>query len=277
MPLHLALTERGMKISTCLKISGQEKILWYVFIVVIYSSIILVTEHVINGQLHSLSDPLTFKISTIKEILGAQTYLPVMTSIAEFVQPNRVVIVFPPYKVAALLFDNFESDVDHVCRILHNPSIWSLMKTSYLQISQSEPILASQAALLLSIFALSAFFYPPSDNSEVVTTERDAVHLSKFWSKGALDVLDYSQRSTSGTLEDAQAYILMSYVAYHLDGFSARGRLLTTVAASITRDLRLHRLDADKESSIERGTNLHGLIDLEVKRRVFWHIVATDW
>lgn len=224
-----------------------------------------------------MSGSLTFKISTIKEILGAQTYLPVTTSIAEFIQPNHIVIVFPPYKVAALLFDNFESDVDHVCRILHNPSIWSLMKTSYLQISQYEPILASQAALLLSIFALSAFFYPPSDNSEVVTTERDAVHLSKFWSKGALDVLDYSQRSTSGTLEDAQAYILMSYVAYHLDGFSARGRLLTTVAASITRDLRLHRLDADNESSIERGTNLHGLIDLEVKRRVFWHIVATDW
>lgn len=240
--------------------------------------IIYVRQLLINTQLHSLADDaLDFKISDLNEILDAQPYLEVPTPIAGSNQLNKVLLIFPTYRVAALLFNNFESNVDHVCRILHNPSIRSLMKTFYLQISQNERVLPSHAALLLSIFALSVFFYPPSGNSEVAATGRDAIYLSKVWSKGALDVLDYSQRSTSGSLEDIQAYILMSYVAYHLDGFSARGRLLTTVAASIARDLRLHRLDANNELSTDHGADFHSLIDREVKRRVFWHIAATDW
>jgi hypothetical protein len=164
-----------------------------------------------------------------------------------------------------------------MCRVLHIPTVRSLVKTFYLRISQNESVLPGQAALLLSLFALSAFFYRPFDNSPVATTEHDAVHLSKFWSKGALDVLDHSHRNTSGSLEDIQASILMSYVTYHLDGFSARGRHLSTAAASIARDLRLHRLDADNESPTERETSLHVLIDRKAKRRVFWHIASTDW
>jgi len=106
---------------------------------------------------------------------------------------------------------------------------------------------------------------------------QETIELSKFWSKGALDALEHSRRNTSGSLEDVQATILMSYVTYHVDGFSARGRLLSTTAASMARDLRLHRLDADTESVAERETSIGSLIDHEVKRRVFWHITSTDW
>lgn len=135
-----------------------------------------------------------------------------------------------------------------------------------------------QAALVLSLFALAAYFYQPFAHSEVATTEKDAHHLCKLLSRGALDVLDYSRRNTSGTLEDVQAYILMSLVTYHLDGFSARGRLLSTTALSIARELRLHQLDAENESSAtENETDPRSLVDREVKRRVFWHIVSTDW
>ena len=69
----------------------------------------------------------------------------------------------------------------------------------------------------------------------------------------------------------------MSLVTYHLDGFSARGCLLSTAAASIARDLRLHRLDANNELSTENEASVRVLIDREVKRRVFWYIASTDW
>ena len=69
----------------------------------------------------------------------------------------------------------------------------------------------------------------------------------------------------------------MSYMTYHLDGFSPRQRLLSASAATIAKDLRLHRLDADGGLSKESGLDAHVAIDREVKRRVFWHIVATDW
>jgi len=187
------------------------------------------------------------------------------------------IAIIPTYRVATLLFQSYESHVDHLCHILHKPTVQSLIQTFYLRINQGQSVSPGEAALLLSIFAIAAYFYEVSDNSKVATTKQDAIHLSKTFGRGALDVLDYSRRTTSSTLEDAQAYILMSFVAYHLDGFSARGRFLSTAAISVARELRLHRLDADTESPSNKETTVHSLIDREVKRRVFWHIAASDW
>ncbi|KAE9363025.1 hypothetical protein N431DRAFT_489964 [Stipitochalara longipes BDJ] len=221
--------------------------------------------------LSSLSNGLAFNISNMHEILERKH----PTLFSNNYGPNNTIIIIPVYKVATLLFQSYESNVDHLCHILHLPTIRSLIKTFYLSINQNESVLPGQAALLVSIFAIGAYFYQPADGSEVATTSQDANHLYKILSRGALDILDYSRRNTSGTLEDVQASILMSFVAYHLDGFSAGGRGLLTTAAAIAKGLRFHRLDADNESSDETSARL--LIDREVKRRVFWHIATTDW
>ncbi|MCJ1386083.1 hypothetical protein MMC17_009208 [Xylographa soralifera] len=230
-----------------------------------------------DSLLPSLSHGLAFRITSTHEILETRTSVQYPTPASGYDRSDDAIVTFPDYRVAVLLFQSYESNVDHVCRILHIPTVRSLIKTFYLRLNQSEDILPGQAALLLSIFALAAFFYPSSKNSEVATNEQDSVHLSKVLSKGALDVLDYSRRSTSGTLEDIQACILMSFVTFHLDGFSARGRLLLVAAASIARDLRLHRLDADTEFPAEKMNSVRVMIDREVKRRVFWYIASTDW
>lgn len=168
--------------------------------------------------------------------------------------------------------------MDHLCRILHIPTVWSLVTTVYLQINDSNKISPGLAALLLSIFAIAAYFYKPYGTSEIASTKKNAIHLSKAFSKCALDALDYSRRNTSGTLEDVQAHILMSFVSYHLDGFSSRGRLLSTTATALARELRLHQLDAENElSTAGHQFNVRSMIDREVKRRVFWHIASTDW
>ncbi|TAQ84486.1 hypothetical protein B7494_g7197 [Chlorociboria aeruginascens] len=223
-----------------------------------------------DSLLSCLSDGLAFRIGSTHQILGSQ-----IGSGGD--RPSTTVVTLPVYRIAVLLFQSYESYADHMYRIIHVPTVRAFMKTLYLRINQSESILPSQAALLLSIFAFAAFFYQPFGNSEVATTEQETIHLSKNLSKSALDVLDHSRRDASGTLEDIQAYIIMSLVTYHLDGYSARGRLLSTAAASIARDLRLHQLDAYNESSLENETRVSVLIDREVKRRVFWYITSNDW
>lgn len=185
----------------------------------------------------------------------------------------RASIAFPPFHVANLLFDNFEKTIDHVCYVLHNPTLQTLIRTAYLRIHQNEVFPPGQAALLLSVFSLSAFFYPVTAKSEVATTILEATHLSKIWATAALDMLNSSQHQTSGSLEDVQAYIIMSFVTYHVDGFSARNRYIAAMAASMAKDLGLHRLDANAPDPL----NVSALINERVKRRVFWHIVSTDW
>ncbi|CZR68279.1 uncharacterized protein PAC_18178 [Phialocephala subalpina] len=241
----------------------------------LFHSLLSHTHYVNNGQLPRLSNGLTFKLKSTGEILERQ---PQPVSASDDNGMNGTLVTFPFYKMAALLLENYESNVDHLCCILNIPTVRSLMKTFYLRLHQNESVLPGQAALLLSLFTLAAYFYQPFDGSEVATTKRDVIHLSKILGKGALDLLDYTRRNTSGTMEDVQATILMSYVSYHLDGFSARGRLLSTAAASLARELQLHRLDADNESiSVDKQTSARYLMDREIKRRVFWHIASTDW
>jgi len=189
-------------------------------------------------------------------------------------QFGATAISLPTYSIAVQLLQNYESNVRPLCHILHMPTVRSQMRTFYLGIAQGDSIIHGQAALLLSLFALSAYFYQPSDTSELATTKQEAIQLSKILSGNALDVLDHSRRNTSGTLEDIQAYIHMAFVSYHLDGFSARGRMLTTTAIGIARELRLHQLDADPPND---ETNIRCLIDREIQRRVFWHVALTDW
>jgi hypothetical protein len=189
-------------------------------------------------------------------------------------QFGATAISLPTYSIAVQLLQNYESNVRPLCHILHMPTVRSQMRTFYLGIAQGESVLHGQAALLLSLFALSAYFYQPSDTSELATTKQEAIQISKILSGNALDVLDYSRRNTSGTLEDIQAYIHMAFVSYHLDGFSARGRMLTTIAIGIATELRLHQMDADPPND---ETNIRCLVDREIQRRVFWHVTLTDW
>lgn len=225
-----------------------------------------------------MSNGLTFRISSTREIFETQSSLQHSNPVSDDDRKTDTIVAFPVYRVAALLFESYDSNVDQLCHILHKPTVRSLIKIIYIRINQSEPVLPGQAALLLSIFAIAAYFYQPVGDSEVATTKQAAIHLSKRLSRGALDVLDYSRRNTSGTLEDVQASILMSFVTYHLDGFSARGRLLSTTAASLARELRLHRLDAEDESTATGSEiSVRILIDRETKRRVFWQIASTDW
>jgi len=231
------------------------------------------TDQANNNQVAGSCSSLTFGISNAHEIFEKQQARLVSNN-GWF---NNIVVTIPEYRIATLLFQSYESNVDHLCHILHLPTMQSLMKTFYLRINQNRPVSPGQAALLVSIFAIGAYFHQPSPHSEVATSSQDANHLYKILSRGALDILDHSRRTTSGILEDVQASILMSFVAYHLDGFAAGGRLLLTTAAALARGLRLHRLDADTESAAENEASGRLLIEREVKRRVFWHIATTDW
>ncbi|KAJ3579146.1 hypothetical protein NPX13_g1426 [Xylaria arbuscula] len=228
-----------------------------------------------DDLISSLSDDLSFVISSVDSILRSQDDA---RSTGTFgLHSRRGIIMLPLYETAVILYNYFEDNLSHMCPILNFLTIRSLIKSIYTRISQKQPILPSPAALLLSSFALSAFFHHPIGNIQQVTSIEDATILSKYWSRGALDALEHSRRNTSGTLEDVQALIIMSYVMYHLDGFSARYRHLSSTAISMARDLGLHRLDADQGLPTNQNPNLQVLIDREVKRRVYWHLIASDW
>jgi hypothetical protein len=216
-----------------------------------------------------MSDSLAYEIKTLPEILASSGRV-------QYKQPACSIIRLPPFSKAGLLLQIYETSLVPICPIVHIPTIRSLLRTTYLRLDDPALILPSNVAVLLSLFALGAFFSDPLPASEVATTEANSIALSKAFSRHALDLLDYSRRTSSGTLEDVQAYILMSLTLSHIDGFSARSRMLFSSALSMARDLRLHRLD-EREVSTDTPNDARLLVENEIKRRVFWYIASEDW
>lgn len=186
------------------------------------------------------------------------------------------VITLPPYDIASLLLKNYETKLLSLCPIVHLPTIRSNLKTIYLRLNNQSMIVPNSVSVVLSLLALGAFFSEPSSVLEIEASEAGCITLSKILSKNALDVLDYSRRTSSGTLEDVQAYILMSLALSHIDGFSNRSRMLFSSALSMARDLRLHRLD-EYEYFAKRPADARSHIEIEMKRRIFWYIASEDW
>lgn len=151
------------------------------------------------------------------------------------------------------------------------------MDDIYSKFQDAEQLVSGQLALLLTILASAAAIYqyfPAQVPLEV--SEAAASHASLFWTNAALEMLEISRRTCEGRIEDIQATILLSFLMYNLEGPSVRTRGLFHSALCIARDLSLHRIDGPFNQSPGVQT-CEDRVHAEIKRRVIWHAVSTDW
>jgi hypothetical protein len=220
-----------------------------------------------------------FRIASVQEIIELPQNVPIT---------DQSTLPIPTYKVAMVLYQSYSSILDGMCRILHMPTLRALIESFYMRVaaqsqSQASAIPPGEAALVLSVLAVSAFFTPQLGETATTTRTRvdsadtPAALLSKVLAKNTLRVLDESRRTTGGSIEDIQAYILMSYVDFHHNGSSApKSRLHIGVAILLSRHLGLHLTDADADvldSTLTPGARL----DKELRRRALWYLASAEW
>lgn len=99
--------------------------------------------------------------------------------------------------------------------------------------------------------------------------------MSSIWSNAALDVLEYSKRTTAASIEDLQATIIISYVIYNSQGFSPMFHSLRSNMNMMARDLSLHKTDSLKRKGETDPQSSQ--VEADVKIRLWWHIASTDW
>jgi Fungal specific transcription factor domain len=161
--------------------------------------------------------------------------------------------------------------------IVYIPFARDLLEEVYAQLDQEATCTYGHAAFLLGIFATTAtIMTTQTAQVDVFGTTEAAEQSALAWTKAALDLLEYSNQSGQGSVEEVQASILLGFLLYNLEGFSARAKSLNCAAISIARTLALHTIDSMKEKS-RRSHSQQEVVQIEVKRRVWWHLVATDW
>ncbi|KAF1811991.1 hypothetical protein P152DRAFT_466807 [Eremomyces bilateralis CBS 781.70] len=187
-------------------------------------------------------------------------------------------IDFPSLEEARALVNAYGTKLSAIHHVVYTPTIRASCEDIMRRITVHESVSSGQAALLLSIFAMTCCFssyimqesLPPFLNSVEF-----ASHLSTLWVKSSLDCIDHSRRARGGTVEDVQASIVLYLLVFNLEGYSPRGRAIFQNALSTARELSLHRVDFKSSSDVNLTDS--EFIQKEIKRRIWWHLVSSDW
>ena len=183
----------------------------------------------------------------------------------------------PPKTEAIILFNHYFEAVDLLQHVVHFPTLQVTLHDVYAKLECGLPVLPSDVTVLLAIFASSAELctYFPARARDFLSPS-DAHKVSLFWMNSALEVLDYTRRTATSQLGDIQASIILGFLMFHIEGLSLRSRALAALAMTLARDLELHKVDAPDK--LKFSTSKHqNVLEREIKRRVWWHVVATDW
>ncbi|KAI6352032.1 hypothetical protein MCOR25_009594 [Pyricularia grisea] len=179
-----------------------------------------------------------------------------------------------PQKDAIAMVHDFVENTYHLMPIVHIASTISVIDNVYLalharNINHVDP---AQVALILSICAACAFFWDggvPCQHR--FDTEGEATSASLIWKTSALYAFEEAQRQGSRSLEGAQACAILAYLTYNMDGPSTRFYRLHTCSVTACRELGIHLVDSRGCETTDTTARR------ELKRRLWWHVTATDW
>ncbi|KAK4149953.1 hypothetical protein C8A00DRAFT_18443, partial [Chaetomidium leptoderma] len=166
--------------------------------------------------------------------------------------------------------------LDHVyplLPIIHGPTSRDLIRKFYDGLSCGEQLPPHTTALILGMSAISAYFWQPdTGHHSRFASAREAAEISLLWRDWASDILaNAPPEPGAGTLEGVQAWTLMSFMVQNVEGCSSRSRILHNRALTAARELLIYLVDSPRsDRSEDRVTR-------ELKRRIWWHIAATDW
>jgi hypothetical protein len=188
-------------------------------------------------------------------------------------------VYYPLKREALVLFYHYAENVCHIHYIHHLPSLQALLDNLYTRLPNHQPIALGSMCLILSVLAAAAYSLSSIYVRTALFPNSDmAMQACLSWTQAALDVLEHSRRSESGSVEEVQALIVLTFLIYNLEGFSARVRLFHSMALTIARDLSLHITDGSRSRKGKaRSVSVENEIEREVKRRVWWHLLGTDW
>jgi hypothetical protein len=182
---------------------------------------------------------------------------------------------FPTRNDAKILLDHFIKTFDAMYRNLHVPTTWRLLKELYDALDLNRLPSETQLAFFLGIFAGSAYVSKTSLQLECSTSEpRSTLALAESWHKQAVFLL--TKPPVPPSTQALIATMTLAHLCTQIEGFSGSFGILAMSGLQMARMMRIHRLDSHhfREERRKHGADM---VDVELKRRVWWHIVASDW
>ncbi|EWZ49104.1 uncharacterized protein FOBCDRAFT_284949 [Fusarium oxysporum Fo47] len=192
------------------------------------------------------------------------------------IEPRHIQL--PPKWEVMRLFQVYFQYLGHVQNIIYEPHAGILVDEAYDQIVNISATTAPRGvALMLSVIALATILEPVDGNlTSAIAILKERLVLFAAYIRMAMDCLEQHRRRADHTLENVQALILLSFGIHHTETFSPRYRILLAEAIAVSHSLGLHVVD--RVPAKQGHSKVDGdPVTQEIKRRVWWYLVATDW
>ncbi|KAA8652419.1 hypothetical protein EYZ11_012395 [Aspergillus tanneri] len=189
--------------------------------------------------------------------------------------PDLAVICrcLPTVEHARVLFDHFIHSMHANFGVLHVPWTRTVMEESYYQFAHGETPAATTLLLLLSIFASAAWVWTPSLLQTLRAAPTEAKSAYVAYSRLALGLLDHTVSPSTAALA---AISNLTYLHTNAEGLPDKVHLLRAKGLLMARAMRIHCLDSPK-SREQRRANGSDAVEVELQRRIWWHMVSSDW
>ncbi|KAG9783468.1 hypothetical protein KCU88_g3020, partial [Aureobasidium melanogenum] len=182
---------------------------------------------------------------------------------------------FPSYNDAMALLYHYIQTVDATYRMLHHPTAWHLLRVLYDDLEANRLPSATQVSFFLCIFAGSAYVSRKKLNFESPSLQgHSQVTLAELWVRRAVSLL--TEPPAPPSVEALQTGVGLMHLCTQIEGLRGSFGALAMLSLQMARAMNIHRLDTQPNRE-HRRKNGADMVELETKRRIWWHMVASDW
>jgi hypothetical protein len=182
----------------------------------------------------------------------------------------------PPLRQAKHLFDHFAKVLQPTFGALHIPSTRTLVEHTYQGLLEGEEPPAADLMLLFAVFAGAALVWTSQLLEKLNATQWEAKSAFMAYARLALAIMDHPRQILKSSTTALLAIGTMAHLLVNTDGFPLKVHMLRHRCLLMSRDLGIHRLDTVKARE-ERRAKGCDMIEVEVQRRLWWMMVASDW
>lgn len=150
------------------------------------------------------------------------------------------------------------------------------MEKAYQCMLEGEAPNAADLMFIFGIFTGAALNWTPSLLEKLATTKSGAKAAFTAYARTALMIMEDPKHINQSSTTALVGMGILGHVLMNTDGFPVKVHLIRHRCLLMARDMQIHRLDTAKARE-ERRIKGCDMIEIEIQRRAWWSMVASDW